>query len=443
MNNAKKNLNISLANLGCPKNQVDAEVMLGILHKKGYKINLNEEEADVIIVNTCSFIIDAEKESVKTIVDIIDEGKKVIITGCLVQKHREELQEAVPEALAYLGPGDIDKIGDVLDKITENNSNQKSYYQVSDNPNNTYNEETRRFQFTAGPSSYLKIAEGCDYSCAYCIIPQLRGKYRSRTIESIVEEAKLLGEDGVSEIVLVAQDSTRYGMDLYKKPSLGKLLQELNKIETISWIRLMYAYPSFLDNELLKIIADSDKIVNYIDIPLQHSHSDILKRMNRPAFDYSEIIYNVKDIIPNASIRTAFIVGFPGETDEHFEHLYNFVKDHKFDKLGVFEYSKEKNTSSYSLDGHVSAAIKDQRRNDIMQLQQGISTEINKALIGQTLESIVEYTTPDGQIIGRTYRDAPDIDGLINISSNERILSGDIIPVKITGSSEYDLFGTY
>ncbi len=443
MKNTKDNLNISLVSLGCPKNQVDAEVMLGILYKKGYKINLNENEADVVIVNTCSFIKDAEKESVKTIIDIIDTGKKVVITGCLVQKHREELQEAVPEALAFLGPGDLDKIGDILDKITENNNPQQSYYQVSENPDNVYNEETRRFQFTVGPSSYLKIAEGCDYSCAYCIIPQLRGKYRSRTIESIVEEAKFLGEDGVSEIILVAQDSTRYGMDIYKKPSLCKLLQELNKIKTISWIRVMYAYPSFLDKDLLKIMADSEKIVNYIDIPLQHSHSDILKRMNRPAFDYSEIIYNIKEIIPDASIRTAFIVGFPGETQEHFDHLYNFVEQHKFDKLGVFEYSKEKNTSSYVLDGHISAKIKKQRRNQIMQLQQTISTEINKSLIGQTLESIVEYTNPEGDIVGRTYRDAPEIDGLVYIKSNERILSGDIIPVKITGSSEYDLYGTY
>ncbi len=443
MNNAKKNLNISLASLGCPKNQVDAEVMLGILHKKGYKINLNEDEADVIIVNTCSFIKDAEKESVRTIIDLIDKGKKVIITGCLVQKHRKELQEAVPESLAYLGPGDIDKIGDILDKITENNNTQHSYYQVSDNPDNIYNEQTRRFQFTVGPSSYLKIAEGCNYSCAYCIIPQLRGKYRSRSIESIIEEANFLGEDGISEIVLVAQDSTRYGIDIYNKPSLGRLLLELNKIKTISWIRVMYAYPLFLDKDLLKIMADSEKIVNYIDIPLQHSHSDILKRMNRPAFDYSEIIYNIKEIIPDASIRTAFIVGFPGETDEHFIHLKNFIQEHKFDKLGVFEYSKEKNTSSYALDGQVSAKIKKQRRNELMQIQQAVSTEINKSLIGQTLESIVEYTTPDGDIIGRTYRDAPEIDGLINISSNERIVSGDIIRVKITNSSEYDLYGKY
>ena len=347
---------IGLINFGCPKNLVDSENMLGILSKNGYKVNLDEDKADIIIINTCAFIKDAEKESVKTIVELAESGKKIVIAGCLAQKYKKELMDLIPEALAFVGTGDIQKIAEVVDKIS--GKTKESLCEISENPYYSLNNDMERFQITVGSSSYIKIAEGCDYSCAYCVIPALRGKYRSRTIESIVKEAKSMGQKGVSEVILIAQDTTNYGKDLYGKPSLPELLKKLNEVEEISWIRLMYAYPSLVDDEFIQAIATLDKVVKSVDIPLQHSHPEILKLMNRPAFDNSKIIEKLRKNIPDVSIRTVFITGYPGETDEYFEHLYNFIEKHKFDKLGVFEYSKEKETDSYKLKGHVPAKIK-------------------------------------------------------------------------------------
>lgn len=431
---------IGLINLGCPKNLVDSEIMLGILAQNGYKIDLNIEEADIIIINTCSFIKDAEKESVKTIVKITESGKKLIITGCLAQKYKEELIEAVPEAVAFVGTGDIHKIEHIVSNLT-NKKNVEHIYQVSENPDYIYNDTTSRFQITVGSGTYIKIAEGCDYSCSYCIIPLLRGKYRSRTIESIVQEAKKLGSIGVSEIVLIAQDTTNFGKDIYGSPSLPLLLEKLNDIEEISWIRVMYTFPSLIDEKFIRAVADLEKVVKYIDIPLQHSHPEILKLMNRPAMDNSNLIHRLRDNIPDVVIRTAFIVGFPGEKEEHFEHLHEFIKKHEFDKLGVFEYSKEKNTQSYKLKDHVSAKIKKSRRKELMQLQQSISRKINESFIGKTIPVLVESLTSSGKIIGRSYRDAPEIDGLVYINSDLPLVPGEVLQVRITGASEYDLFG--
>jgi len=430
---------IGLINFGCPKNLVDSENMLGILSQNDYKINLDEEKADIIIINTCAFIKEAEKESVKTIVELVEKGKKIIITGCLAQKYQKNLAELIPEALAFLGTGDIQKISETLEKISQNPG--ETLYEISENPYYSLNKDMERFHITVGSSAYIKIAEGCDYSCAYCVIPDLRGKYRSRTIESIVKEAKKLGQKGVSEIILIAQDTTNYGKDLYEKPSLPKLLRELNEIKEISWIRIMYTYPSLVNDELIQAIADLDKVVKSVDIPLQHSHPEILKLMNRPAIDNGKIIEKLRKKIPGVSLRTVFITGFPGETEEHFEHLYNFIEKYKFDKLGVFEYSKEKYTDSYKLKGHVPSKIKKLRKKRLMELQQKISKKINDSLIGKEISSLIEALTSDGKIIGRTYKDAPEIDGLIFIETKKAVSPGDIVQVKITGASEYDLYG--
>ena len=407
---------IALVSHGCAKNLVDSELMLGLLAQNGYKITLNEDETDTVIVNTCSFICDAERESIRSILELVDNGKNVIVTG--------------------VGTTDFTKIIDVLKKI-----DNEYVCEVSENPNYIYPENVERQQITMGASSYIKIAEGCNYRCGYCIIPYLRGNYHSRKIENIVEEAKALVKKGVTEIILVAQDTTGYGIDVYKKPSLPKLLEELNKIEGLGWIRFMYAYPTNLDDELLETIAKLDKVVKYVDIPLQHSHPEMLKMMNRPSFDYRPMIENIRKHIPNVSIRTAFIVGYPGETEEHFEHLCKFVEDMKFDRMGVFIYSREKGTPSYKLPNRVSAKIAKQRYKKLMEIQQKISIERNKKFIGQTLPCIIECSSDDGEVIARTQYDAPEIDGVVNIRTNRMVIPGDIEMVKIINSSEYDLVG--
>lgn len=432
---------VALINHGCAKNLVDSELMLGMLAEAGFEITLDETECDVVIVNTCSFIHDAEAESVQSILQMVNEGKKVIITGCLPQRHKMEIHEAIPEAVAMVGTSDIAKIVDVVKRITANKD--EFVYEIAEKPEYIYPEMIERQQITVGASSYIKIADGCNYQCGYCIIPQLRGVYRSRTIENIVDEAKKLAQKGVTEIVLVAQDTTSYGIDIYEKPSLAKLLTELEKVEEIQWIRVMYAYPSMFTDELIDVFKNSKKIVKYIDIPLQHSHPDILKAMKRPGVSYEALINKIRENIDGVAIRTTFIVGYPGENEEHFKHLKEFISKMKFDRLGVFEYSREKNTYSYDLDEQVSAKIKTARKNEIMKLQQKISKDINQRLIGKTIPCIVEAMTDDGGVVGRTYRDAPEIDGMIFIEpSDEPVLPGDIISVKVTDASEYDLWGT-
>ena len=427
---------IALVSHGCPKNLVDSELILGILAQNGYGITLNEDESDIVIVNTCSFICDAERESIRSILELVDKGKKVIVTGCLAQKHPEELKKEIPELAGIIGTADFGGIVDVIKNI-----DKKFVSEVSEKPDYIYPENIERQQITMGASSYLKIAEGCSYRCGYCIIPYLRGDYHSRTIENVVEEAKKLVKKGVTEIILIAQDTTSYGIDIYKKPSLPKLLEELNKIEGLGWIRFMYAYPTHLDDELLDAIANLDKVVKYVDIPLQHSHPEVLKLMNRPAFDYRPMIENIRKRIPDVSIRTAFIVGHPGETEEHFEHLCNFVRDMKFDRMGVFKYSREKGTHSYKLPNRVPAKIANQRYKKLMEIQQEISAERNKKFIGKTIPCIIECFADDGEIIARTQYDAPEIDGIVNIQTDKMVVPGDIEMVKITDASEYDLIG--
>lgn len=431
-------MKISLINHGCAKNLVDAELMLGMLAKKGYTITLDETDADIVIVNTCSFIHDAEKESVQSILQMIDEGKKVIVTGCLSQKHDKDLKDAIPELAGMIGTSNLKDVVKIVDDIAKG----KEYESIIDkDPKYIYPEDIERQQITVGASSYLKIGEGCNYQCGYCIIPKLRGKYISRPIENIVKEANELVNKGVTEIILIAQDTSSYGIDLYGKQALPELLKELNKIENLSWIRIMYAYPTQMTDELIDAIAKLDKVVKYVDIPLQHSHPRVLESMRRPVMDYRELVAKIRERIPNVSVRTSLIVGYPGETEEEFEDLYQFVKDVKFDRMGAFEYSREKGTYSDKLKGHLSEKVKRERRDRLMKLQQQISLENNEKYIGSTIKCIVEGYTDDGIVILRSEHDAPEIDGVVYAKSNEPVVPGDIEEVKITRADEYDLFG--
>ena len=428
---------IALISHGCAKNLVDSELILGILSQNGYQITLNENETDIVIVNTCSFISDAEKESIHSILEMVNAGKKVIVTGCLSQKHSKELKKAIPEISALVGTTDFVKIVDIIKEVEENNFVEE----VNKTPEFIYPEEVERQQITMGASSYLKIADGCNYRCGYCVIPYLRGNYHSRKIENIIAEAKSMVKKGVTEIILVAQDTTGYGIDIYKKPMLAELIKELNKIDGLGWIRVMYAYPTQMSDELLDTINECEKAVKYVDIPLQHSHPEMLKLMSRPSFDYRPMIENIRKRINNVSIRTAFVVGYPGETEEHFEHLCQFVRDMKFDRMGVFCYSREKGTPSYSMKPQVPKRVAKARWKKLMEIQQEISRERNNKFIGKLEPCIIECYSDEGEVIARTQYDAPEIDGIVNIKTDKHVVPGDIEFVKITGASEYDLIG--
>lgn len=418
---------------GCAKNLVDTELMLGFLTKEGYKITLEPNEAETVIINTCSFIHDAEKESVRSILEMVESGKRVIVAGCLPQKHKEELKMAIPEISGFLGVCDFDKIAEAV--------KGDDFFCISNEPNYCYPEEIKRQHITAGSSTYIKIADGCNFACGYCIIPKLRGKYNSRKMEDILNEAKELANKGVAEIILIAQDTTSYGLDIYKKPSLAKLLKELNKIENLEWIRVLYAYPTHFDNELIDAFKNLDKVVKYIDIPLQHSDPEVLKAMRRPVLDYEKLISKIRKNIPDVCLRTTFIVGYPGESEANFENLYKFVEKIRFDRLGVFEFSREKETYAYSLKNQVNAKVKKSRKDMILKLQNKISSEINETFIGNEIPCIVEQVNPDGSALGRTFRDAPEVDGLVYIEADKSINPLDIVIVKITKCNDYDLFG--
>lgn len=429
---------IALISHGCAKNLIDSELMFGLLQEKGYQISLDDTEADIVIINTCSFICDAERESVKSILEQIDANKKVVVTGCLAQKHADELKTALPEISAIIGTTDFTELCEVIDAIQ---NGEEFIAKVNKTPDYIYPENINRAQITMGASSYLKIAEGCNYRCGYCVIPYLRGAFHSRPMENILKEAQKLVDKGVSEIILIAQDTSYYGIDLYKKPMLATLLRELNKIQNLNWIRIMYTHPAMINDELLDAIAECEKVVKYIDIPLQHSHPEVLKRMNRPNFDYRKMITKMRDKIPNVAIRTSFVVGYPGETEEEFEHLYKFVQDMKFDRLGVFQYSREKGTSSYSMKPQISSKIKKERHKKLMLLQQEISLARNSAFIGKTIPCIIEGYSDNGEVVARSQFDAPEVDGVVSIKTDEIVVPGDIEMIKIIGADEYDLVG--
>lgn len=437
-----RNPRIGVVSLGCPKNATDTEVMLGLLNEAGFEVTFDNDQADMCLVNTCSFIGDARKESVRTLVELADQGKELIIAGCLAQHFKEELLEEIPEARALVGTGDITSIVDVITAIARDSSLR--VVQVSDIPNDYHEDALPRMQTGVGASAYLKIAEGCDHRCTFCIIPQLRGDFRSRTIESLVKEARMLVASGVQEIILVSQDSTYYGLDIYKRMALSDLLRALHEIEDLKWIRVMYAYPTETPDELLKTIAELPKLVKYIDIPLQHSHPEILKAMARPLHP-EKTVQKIRDLIPGVRIRSTFIVGFPGETDEHFEHLAKFIEEQRFDRLGVFAYSKQMEVPSGHMDNQLPERIKKSRRKRIMQIQHEISNQLNQNLVESELDVLIEsYDDRKKLYCGRSQWDAPQIDNQVYVcdANADLVNMGELVRVRIDSAGPYDLYGT-
>lgn len=448
---------IGISTLGCPKNLVDTENMIGILHAAGYQITTDHTKADISLVNTCTFIKESNNESKEVLNTLNKLGKKTIVAGCLAQRFKEKLFDEFPNTKALIGTGNIKDILNVIKIVTKNLNNGKDPRIVKidgivETPQQGVSTSvTPRSLTQIGPSAYLKIAEGCNHTCSFCIIPYLRGKMRSRPIEDIVTEAKTLVQNGIKEIVLVSQDSTAYGTDLYKKKALADLLETLADNCGAKWIRLMYAYPQELTEEMLNVIKEKENIVKYIDIPLQHASKKILRAMLRP-LQVKNTVKLIRKIIPDCTIRTTFIVGFPGEQEEDFNELYEFIKEARFDRVGVFTYSREKGTAAYEFENQVPHEIKQKRKDKLMRLQQKISLEKNKEFIGKTMDMLVEYIehnveTRHGaslkRIVGRSYRDAPEIDGqlYIDLKPNEKNpLPGEFIKVKITGCDEYDLY---
>ncbi|MGD1858207.1 MAG: 30S ribosomal protein S12 methylthiotransferase RimO [Leptolyngbyaceae cyanobacterium] len=429
---------VAISHLGCEKNRVDTEHMLGLLVQAGYQVDANDELADYVIVNTCSFIEDARKESVRTLVELAEADKKIVITGCLAQHFQSELLDEIPEAVALVGTGDYHRIVDVIERA-EAGERVKA---VSTEPTYIADETVPRYRTTSEGVAYVRVAEGCDYRCAFCIIPHLRGNQRSRPIESIVAEAEQLAAEGVKELVLISQITTNYGVDLYGKPKLAELLRALGNVD-VPWIRMHYAYPTGLTPEVLEAIRTTPNVLPYLDLPLQHSHPEILRAMNRPwqGRVNDDIIQNLKAALPGAVLRTTFIVGFPGETDAHFEHLKAFVQRHAFDHVGVFTFSAEAGTPAATLPNQVDPTVMHQRREELMLTQQDISFRRNQTQIGQTVDVLIEQENPgQGECIGRSARFAPDVDGLVYVKGECPLAQ--IVPVKIHGADTYDLFGT-
>lgn len=429
---------VAVSHLGCEKNRVDSEHMLGLLAKAGYGVGANEETADYVIVNTCSFIQDAREESVRTLVELAEADKKIVITGCLAQHFQDELLEEIPEAVALVGTGDYHKIVDVIERA-ESGERVKA---VSAEPTYIADETVPRYRTTSEGVAYVRVAEGCDYKCAFCIIPHLRGKQRSRPIESIVAEAKQLAAQGVQEIILISQITTNYGVDLYGKPKLAELLRALGEVD-VPWVRMHYSYPTGLTPAVLQAIQETPNALPYLDLPLQHSHPGMLKAMNRPWQGQvnDNIIDHLKASLPNAVLRTTFIVGFPGETQEQFEHLKAFIQHHEFDHIGVFTFSPEEGTAAYGLPDQVEQSVKEARREELMLTQQEISFRRNQTQVGQVVQVLVEQENPStGELIGRSARFAPDVDGLVYVKGQAAL--GQLVPVAIDAADTYDLFGS-
>ncbi|CEI73531.1 MULTISPECIES: 30S ribosomal protein S12 methylthiotransferase RimO [Romboutsia] len=436
-------LKIALESLGCSKNLVDAEIMMGILNRKGYKLVGDFSEADIILVNTCGFIESAKQESIDTILDLaqykVDGNLKIlIVTGCLAQRYSEELKAEIPEIDAIVGTGSYQQIDEIIKDLEK----EKQVVSLND-IEFAFNEELPRYVTTPNHMAYLKIGEGCDNHCTYCIIPKLRGKYRSRKMEDIVKEAKDLAARGVKELVVIAQDTTKYGFDLYNKEMLPTLLEELAKVEGIKWIRVMYSYPESISEELVMVMKKYDNICNYFDMPIQHASNRILKLMNRKTTkeDILSKIEMIRKHIPDATIRTTIIVGFPGETEEDFNEVVEFAKEVKFDRLGAFAYSREEDTPADKLPNHIEQEIKEQRRDKLMLEQQKISQELNEAKVGNTYEVLIEEQIEDKVYIGRTQGDAEEIDSIVYVKSEDQLNVGDFVKVRIDKALEYDLMG--
>lgn len=434
---------VGMISLGCPKNQVDGETLLAKLAQAGYQIVNEIENSDVMIVNTCGFIEDAKREAIDTILEVAQYKEAglisaIVVTGCLAERYQDEILKEMPEVDAVIGIGANSDIVKVCDKalcgIKTSNFPNKCYLPL----------DGERMLSTPPHWAYLKIAEGCDNRCAYCAIPGIRGDFRSRTIESVVDEAKSLVNRGVKEIILVAQDTTKYGQDLYGEYSLDKLLKELVKIDGLEWIRLFYCYPQRITDSLIDVIANEDKVCKYIDIPLQHSDATVLKNMNRvgDGNDYRVLLNKMREAIPGLALRTTFMVGFPGETDEQFENLCEFVKDMKFDKMGCFTFSPEEDTPAFDMENQIDEDVKKRRQEVLMNAQFFITEASNKGRVGNVYKVIVD-SFADGKYTGRSYMDSPEIDSGIIFTSNKELNIGDFVDVKITDFDGYDLIGEH
>lgn len=441
----KNNRKVSLVSLGCPKNLVDAEIMLGSLTKIGYEVTTDEKEAEVIIVNTCSFIKEAKEESVDTILDLADRKhdarcQLLVVSGCLPQRYQEELAKELPEVDIFIGTGDYPRIAEIIAEHQEKGE-QLCY---TGNPEFIYNDELPRLPSSPYYTAYLKIAEGCSNRCAYCIIPTLRGAFRSRPLESVVAEARQLVAGGVKELNLIAQDITAYGKDLAERPTLEELVRELAAIEEVRWIRLLYAYPDGVTDSLIELIKTEPKVCKYLDLPIQHISDPILKRMGRRSgeAEIRELIAKLRREIPDLAIRTSLIVGFPGETAEDFKKLLEFVEETRFERLGVFCYSREEGTPAADMPDQISERVKRERHKKVMRTQARLSFKRNRELVNSIEEVLVEGYSEETELLlkGRSSRQAPDIDGQVYITAGNANI-GDLVRLKVTDSSDYDLIG--
>ncbi len=437
-------MNILFISLGCDKNLVDSEVMLGLLDSRGYQIVDDEAIADVIVINTCCFIHDAKEESIQTILEMAEYKKTgrlkaLVVTGCLAQRYQQEIIDEIPEVDAVLGTASYDKIAEAIDEALDGHT--EMYLEDIDRLPQV---SSKRLVTTGGHYAYLKIAEGCDKHCTYCIIPKVRGNYRSVPMEQLLKEAKELAEGGVKELILVAQETTVYGQDIYGEKSLHRLLRELCKIDGIQWIRLLYCYPEEIDANLIRVMKEEPKICHYLDLPIQHASDAILKKMGRRTSKAQlvDTIRTLREEIPDITLRTTLITGFPGETEEQHQELVEFVDEMEFDRLGVFTYSPEENTPAAEMPDQIPEEVKEDRQAELMELQQEIAFDLAEDMIDREVLVMIEGKVADeNAYVGRTYRDAPNVDGLIFINTDEELMSGDFAKVKVTGAMEYDLIG--
>ena len=437
-------MNILFISLGCDKNLVDTEVMLGMLASRGYEMTNDEQEADIIVINTCCFIHDAKEESIQNILEMAEykkngSAKALIVTGCMAERYRQEILDEIPEVDEVLGTTAYDRILDAVDAaLAGQHEVMTADLDALPLP------ETKRLVTTGGHFAYLKIAEGCDKHCTYCIIPKIRGNFRSVPMERLLKEAQDLAEQGVKELILVAQETTLYGKDLYGEKSLPKLLRELCKISGIRWIRILYCYPEEITDELIQVMKEEPKICHYLDLPIQHANDTILKRMGRRTSkqELIDIVQKLRKEIPDICLRTTLITGFPGETQEQHEEVMEFIDTLEFDRLGAFTYSPEEDTPAATFEDQIDEEVKEDRQADIMELQQEIAFDKAEDMIGREVLVMIEGKVADeNAYVGRTYRDAPNVDGLIFINTDVELISGDFAKVKVTGALDYDLIG--
>lgn len=440
-------MKILFISLGCDKNLVDSEQMIALLGERGYEFTDNDDDADIVVINSCAFIKDAKEESIQTIIDAGElkrtgNAKCIVVAGCLAERYSESIKEELPEVDAIVGTTAFDKIVDVVEQVLE----KKGVVEAKESIDKLTYVAGKRTITTAGNYEYLKIAEGCNKRCTYCAIPYIRGHYRSVPMEQLVSDARQLAERGVKELILVAQETTVYGIDLYGKKSLPELLRKLCEIDGLEWIRILYCYPEEIDDELIAVIKEQPKICNYLDLPIQHASDRILKAMGRRTSksELVDIVSKLRREIPDITLRTTLISGFPGETDEEHAELVEFVKDMRFDRLGCFTYSPEEDTPAAEFDGQVEEAVKEERRDEIMTIQQEIAFEKSEEMVGKTLDVMIEGRIPEDHVyVGRTYRDAPGVDGMIFMDETGmgELMTGDYVRALVTESSEYDLIG--